>query len=339
MQMLAYGAKKPVPFHQAICQSSALEPGITANFSIDAVKAIADYTGCNKTGLHSKETISCLRSLDTVTLLNASVATWNGDINSGDIWLPTVDGDFLPNAPSELIKQGRFAKVSTTIGWCQDEVTAYLDPNMKTEQDTRKFMYAFCPTLSDKNMDKLLALYPIEDFPADKAANLSSETYRSGRIVRDILMVCQPLYFAEHINAAGNTVHLYDLNTTVVPRPGLSAIHEDDLAYVFGNFINFKEEGLPFNPTPSDYALLRRASRSWSSFANTGKFSLKGHDTLQNFLPAFKKDDINVFVESGGSEGASPIDGTHATEFLRQQKLRERCTFINSPEMIRDLRY
>jgi len=37
MQMMAYGASKPVPFHQAICESQALEAGITGNFTTDAM--------------------------------------------------------------------------------------------------------------------------------------------------------------------------------------------------------------------------------------------------------------------------------------------------------------
>ncbi|KAK4232947.1 Carboxylesterase [Achaetomium macrosporum] len=115
MQIMGYGASKPVPFQQGICQCQALEPGITGNFTIDAMQAVVDYVDCDPNNLHSKETVACLRNLDMQTLLNASLATYSSDIahNIGDIWLPVVDGDFLPAAPSTLIRQGRFAQSVT----------------------------------------------------------------------------------------------------------------------------------------------------------------------------------------------------------------------------------
>jgi carboxylesterase type B len=44
MHMLAYGGAKPLPFQQGVAESQSLEPGITANFTIDAMAALADWT-------------------------------------------------------------------------------------------------------------------------------------------------------------------------------------------------------------------------------------------------------------------------------------------------------
>ncbi len=130
MQIMAYGGSQPVPFHQAICESQALEPGITGSFTADATKAIVDFVGCNVTDSDSEGTVSCLRSFDMDTLLNASLSTYQFDYayNLGDIWLPSVDGDFIPAAPSQLIEQGRLANVTTIIGWCQDDTASSLIP-------------------------------------------------------------------------------------------------------------------------------------------------------------------------------------------------------------------
>lgn len=74
-QILAYGGSKPVPFQQGICESQALATGLTTNRTRDAVQVLVDYVGCNTTSLYDAQTISCLRSLDMQTLLDASLAT------------------------------------------------------------------------------------------------------------------------------------------------------------------------------------------------------------------------------------------------------------------------
>lgn len=350
LHIMAYGGRKPVPFQQAICQSQALEPGITGNFTIDAMHALVDYVGCDATRLHSKETIACLRELNTETLLNASLATYKSDIahNIGDIWLPVVDGDFLPAAPSTLVREGRFADVTAMMGWCEDDVSFYTDPAIKTAADTRNFISSYVSGLTSANVDKLLSLYPVSDFSADATATLSPEFFRSARIFRDILMTCEPLWYGEQLARAGNDVYLYDWNQTILEPileqltglAGFGSIHTSEFAYIFGNLSHYDTNGYPFDPTPADYELVARGSRSWSTFAATGKPSLPGRDTFRGFRPAYPNErDVYVFVAGGPNEGLSPIDGRNSREAVRAQKLRERCAFLNSPQVIEQLRF
>ncbi|KAL2182096.1 Carboxylesterase [Thermothelomyces heterothallicus CBS 202.75] len=350
LHIMAYGGTKPVPFQQGICQSQALEPGITGNFTITAMQALADYVGCNATDLHSPETIACLRALDTKTLLDASLATYRDDLNIGDIWLPVVDNDFLPAAPSTLIREGRFANVTTMIGWCDNDLTFFTDPEIQTPEDTRAFISGYATGLTSENVDKLLSLYPVSDFVSAATDTLSAEFFRASRIFRDILMTCEPLFYAEHITRAGNAVYLYDWNQTILEpfleqmtgRAGWGPIHTAEFAYVFGNLSHYDIDGFPFNPSWEDYQLAVRGSRSWSTFAATGRpGSLGSHDTFAGFGPAFHRGDNTtyVFVAGGPSEGLSAIDGPHSAPAVRAQKLRERCAFINSPEIIEQLGY
>ncbi|KAI1259425.1 putative lipase [Xylariaceae sp. FL1019] len=350
MQIMAYGGSKPVPFSQGICESQALEPGITGNFTRDAMQALVDYLGCNKTELNSAETIECLRSFDTVTLFNASSETHISDFahNIGDTWLPAVDGDFLPAAPSELIKQGRFANVTTMVLWCDGDLNVFLDTSIQTNQDTYDLIQDYQPAMTSANVDKLLSLYDVSEFPADEAAGLSSEFYRAARIVRDILMTCQPMHYAEAIASRGNAVYLVDWNQTISDQvikalwneTGFGVIHTSDLEYVFGNISALDPGGIPFHVSAADHALVSRGSRSWSTFATTGSPSLDDHDTFVGFTPAFPgNDQVNVFVAGGPSEGLSPIDGPGANPALEVQKIRERCAFINSEEIIKQLQY
>lgn len=349
LHLLAYGAEEPVPFQRAICQSQALEPGITGTFTINAMQALVDHIGCDGAGLHSEETVECLRGHDTQALLDSAIATKLDGIESniGDIWLPVVDGDFLPAAPSELIREGRFAQVPTMMSWTDDDLNFFIDLDVKTAEDTHELISAYVPGVTSENVDALLALYPVADFSWRENEVASAELFRSGRIIRDIIMVCEPLWYAENLARHGNKeVYLVDWNQTVLEPlleeatgvPGLGPVHTAEFAYVFGNVSVYDIPGSPFDPTEEDFALAKRGSRSWSTFATTGKPSLDGHDTFEGFAPAFKnKKDIYVFVAGGPEEGLSAVDGPHSSGALGAQKLAERCDFINMPEMIEQL--
>ncbi|KAK6957986.1 hypothetical protein Daesc_000778 [Daldinia eschscholtzii] len=356
MQIMAYGGSKPVPFQQGICESQALEPGITANFTIDALQLVVDYVGCNTSALHSQETVACLRGLDMDTLLNASAATHQTDIahNIGDIWLPVVDGDFLPAPPSQLIAEGRFANVTVMMGWCDNDLTLFTDTDISTPQDTRDFIKTYVSSVSDSNIDELLSLYPSADFSANPAANLSSEFYRAARIFRDILMVCEPVYYGAALSAKGNSVYLYDWNQTILDPileyvegvAGLGPVHTAEFAYIFGNISHYNFSDYPFDPTPEDYSLVTRGSRSWSTFTSRGVPSLEGHITFEGFTPSFPVGSqgdtdgtFSVFVAGGSSEGLSATDGPDSRPEIAAQKLKERCAFINSDKIIKELHF
>jgi carboxylesterase type B len=93
---------------------------------------------------------------------------------------------------------------------------------------------------------------------------------------------------ASTFSAASNDAYLYEWNQTVVD-PALASVrglygigipHTFEFAYTFGNISVYVVNGYAFEPTPADYALQHRGSRSWSTFASTGKPSLKGHVTF-----------------------------------------------------------
>ncbi|KAH8671585.1 Alpha/Beta hydrolase protein [Xylariales sp. PMI_506] len=351
LQIMAYGGSEPLPFQQGICESQAMEPGITANYTIDAMQAMVDAVGCNTTALHSLETISCLRELDGDTLLDASLATYHDDIgyNMGDIWLPTVDGDFLPAAPSKLMSEGRFGNITTMLGWCNDDLQYFTDPTISTVNDTYNFISSYLAGLSAQAIDALLALYPSTDYHDNDDASLSSEFFRTAQVFRDIIMVCEPLNYGAYLAAAGNDVYLYNWNQSIL-NIGLSAVynltglgvtHTSEFAYVFGNLSHYDFADYPFAPTDADWALERRAARSWATFASTGKPSgtQEDSDTFQGFGTAFRGNETHVFVVGGANEGLSAIDGLEATEAMASQRIRERCAYLNSPEIIAQLYY
>ncbi|KAK5091825.1 hypothetical protein LTR70_006355 [Exophiala xenobiotica] len=349
MQTLAFGGDQPVPFQQGICESQALEPGITGNFTIVQMQLLADATGCNTTDLNSVETIACLRQLDTDTIAQASFDTYVADIahNIGDSWLPVVDGDFLPAPPSQLLAEGRFANVTTMILWAESDVQYYTPMDITTEQDTYDFVASYLPGFTNQSIQDILTLYPSSDFQDNTSANHTREFYRSARLFRDVIMTCQPIGYGEHLARMGNQVYLVDQNQTLLSPilaslgfPGLGPVHTSEFAYTFGNISHYNVSGYPFNPTAEDYRLQRQEARSWAAFASVGQPSLYTKDTLQGFEPAFTKpNETAVFVAGGSDEGLSTFDGPGSRPGLAAQKLRSRCGFINSPSIIPQLQY
>lgn len=166
--------------------------------------------------------------------------------------------------------------------------------------------------------------------------------------MRDILMTCPPVWYAEHLAAAGNKVFLYDWNQTILDpilayannQSGLGPIHTSEFAYIFGNLSHYDVNGYPFHPTASDYRLAVQGSRSWTTFAATGRPSAEARSTLQGFEAAFSvADEAALYVVGGPQEGLSTLDGPHSHPAISKQKLVEKCQFINSAGIIDRLNF
>jgi carboxylesterase type B len=182
-------------------------------------------------------------------------------------------------------------------------------------------------------------MYPISEFQA--ATNLSAEFYRSSRIFRDVLMVCPSLHLGEAVaRTVSRPVYHYNFNQTVVDQildpmynvSGLRVGHTSEFAYVFDSFHAYEDAGYPINETTSDYDLMQRASRSWSTFFTTGNPALQDHVTLQDWSLAYpSKGGPQIMTIGGPHEGMSL--------YLPDQKLDERCGFLNNPAIIEALAY
>jgi carboxylesterase type B len=368
--MLAYGGSKPLPYQQGICQSQALEPGIVhtiigaPSVTQEAFRKVVVHTGCGSNNqtlddMDKPEVIDCLRLKETQSLLDAAISTYSSDIahNIGDIWLPSVDGDFLPDAPSKLLAQGRFGNATYMFGWAQDDVNFFTNTSIADEGDVTQFVRNYLPGLGTALVsleNGLISRYNAEEFSPRAGSNLTSSFYRTARIFRDILMVCEPLLMAEALNRNGNKVFLYNWNQTILDPilesvynvSGMGVVHTSEFAYIYGNLSAYNVSGYPFNPTQQDYDLMHRASRTWSTFATKGFVGEKenglagwshafwgGDDFLTPPNPGYPY----VYTIGGPMEGLFSIDGPESPGIVEKQKLVERCGFLNTPSIIRQI--
>ncbi|GME26217.1 Carboxylesterase type B [Neofusicoccum parvum] len=314
LQILAYGGTRPVPFHAAIMQSTALEPTSTSNLTLDAYNTVANLTNCTSPSNpdpQSLTTLSCLRSLPFEVLMNATITGHDAMLTStdGDIYLPTVDGTFLPLSSSELTLRGMFPRMPIMVGWTEDDATLFTPQTITTAADTVTFLSSYWPAMSNNTITTLLSLYPTSDFTSRAAANnRSAEFYRSAQIFRDILLVCPSFLFSQamaekwsnnscipttnttttypsqvplssHNPSPKPPVFLYAQNQTILDElylsslglPGLGIIHTSDLPYVFANFTPYTDgTDWAIAPTRGDVGLRIAQAGSWLSFASTG---------------------------------------------------------------------
>lgn len=353
MQMMAYGAERPYPFQRAVCQSQALEPGITGNFTREAMAAVQRASDCDSRSLGSESIVECLRGLPMHKLLKAQLNTADENANLGDQWLPVVDGEggFLPAAPSQLIKDSRIGNISMMAGWCDNDAVLFVPSSVKTPNDTYTTIRTYLPGFTESHLYDLLSLYPSSEFQTSHFPNgsveLPGEIYRCGRIIRDIVFTCQPILYGKALKAKGSEIYYYDQNQTMLTPLlekeglyGLGVVHTSDLVYVFGNLSKFDLLELPYHPSALDFQVRDQESRSWSTFAAVGRPSLERHDTLPDWGSAeFEDANLGVYVIGGPNRGYSVVGGSKAREVMMAERLQERCAFLNRPDIVSELQY
>lgn len=374
LQILAYGGTEKAPFHQAIIESTALEPTMTSDLTLNTFNAVAEWTGCtNGSDPQSKMTLDCLRSLSMESLLNTTLAQQDSTSsqNDGDTYLPTVDGDFIPAASSALLAAGNFTQVPFIAGWTKDDAAPFTNITIQTAADTSAFISNMYTALTPDTLSTLLSLYPVSDFTANPTANLSAEFYRSAEIFRDVLLTCPNFLLGAAMakkmesslaknSTLSNTsnssstppIFIYMQNQTILGNAsgstyGLGIVHTSELPYVFGGFGLYNTSASTVYPTASDYELNRAQSRSWSTFANVGRPSLDGKTTLQGWQGSYDSWDgdvegvvgTKIYVIGGAEGGLSALDGVESKEAVAAEKLGERCGFLNKPEVVLQLQY
>ncbi|KAK6216292.1 hypothetical protein LQW54_003683 [Pestalotiopsis sp. IQ-011] len=99
LQLVSYGGGRSVPFTQIWAMSGP--PGTAINITSDATEiytlAVAEKLGCE--GVGGEEQLSCLRVVPIETLTEAATeyAVANHPPVGGFTFIPSVDGDFLPD--------------------------------------------------------------------------------------------------------------------------------------------------------------------------------------------------------------------------------------------------
>jgi carboxylesterase type B len=136
-------------------------------------------------------------------------------------------------------------------------------------------------------------------------------------------------------------VFLYNLNQTSLEQnftgqglPQLGVSHVADIPYVF-------DEVDRFNDSASNALLARQITGSWSRFATSGYPSSSRGTTVKGWVSAWfgarkvDLEDASVMIIGGGEPGMAGLGSDSGS--LRDENIPERCGFLMSERVIREL--
>ncbi|KIX97310.1 uncharacterized protein Z520_06762 [Fonsecaea multimorphosa CBS 102226] len=351
LHITSFGGNGTAPFRRAIMQSGspAGDPGVTGNATVTNTAAVAQLAGC--TGTNSSLVLTCLRQIPMVQLLNAVLLFENSTTStqangvSQDLFFPTVDGSYVPAAPSTLIRTGRFHKnISIIAGWNENDGSIFAPPTLNGSTATQAFLHSSYPHLNSTTLSSLTSLYPISDFvAAAKASQISPFFLQASQIYRDINFACPAIDVAHRVTQFGSASYLYVLNTTSLTSvlqlfnaTFEGVIHFSDVPFVFD------QPNVGFGTTAAANLTATRMSGSWAHFASTGNPSGNSTITLSGWTPAYNKSQAAVTSQNVTGASVRIIGGPNAGQAqlpsaVIEPQLLHRCAFINSPAFYQQL--
>lgn len=339
--------------------------GLAFNAKTDVAKKhtlwVSHELGCATDGENgqSQKTIDCLRDVPMARLMNVSVARARAERPVfGELYYSvSVDGDILTDRPSELIRSERIAQgVPLILSWVANDGAWYPPPFTSTDDEVVASFKSLMFNLSPSTIKEMLALYPVSDFDhmVAERGSISPQYFRAAQINRDIWFTCPSLDFAyqyaRHGGVRSDQIRIFTLNSTRygpvfemmgVPMWGVS--HLSDVPYV----MNLQHLDAGADNSADQLSLGRLISSSLVRFARNGDpvGSLSG---VAEWPAAFEsaKDDVPeaLIVQSFGGPLQSEVATigakgslSAAARTLAQQKILDRCDFLNSARVRSEL--
>lgn len=278
-----------------------------------------------------------------------------------DPFYPVLGDNFVPAAPSQLLKNGNFSRnISTIIGWTEDDGSIFvLIPDQFVNSSyIRSWAMAAYSGLNKSTVDAILSLYPANSstFTAKREAypTLPVDWLRASQIERDLGFGCPALSMAQAMSqyndADSNTsIYIYSLSLSLF-TPLLAAenvsfdgvTHGSDIPYVFNQAISY-------NATQEQAALASQVSGSWIQFAYNGQIDSPESvaDPTSNLTLLTWPTAVNRPSSAGqGDFAVKVIDvaGSSVVEVGRDldqdkdyEELGRRCAFWSLPEILQGL--
>ncbi|KAH6646653.1 Alpha/Beta hydrolase protein [Truncatella angustata] len=315
LHLVTYGGEQGVPFTRAWAMSGP--PGTALNMTSDATeihtRAVAEALGCAYK--EDQDILDCLREIPMNKLTEIAMAySINNHPPAGLFtFIPSIDGDFLPDRQSTLYKAGRFVKgVPMVFGWAHDDgaTNAGIATTYEIEADIKAVIKNFAHALTEEDYKSLFSLYAVSDFETEVSnydarrgesdPKVSIHYFRAARIMRDLLFTCSSLDFGsvitKHSKALDQSfpgVHLYNLNQSMVTplfqaagMPWLGVIHGSDVDYIYNNM--FTRDKM----SEQDLQLSNQILAYFINFAYTGDPNHNGSSAWPEAFPT--KNDLEV---------------------------------------------
>ena len=276
-----------------------------------------------------------------------------------------VKGNVFRWTPLRSIQTYVLEGISLIAFWNQDDGSQFVPPFINSEDAVKNFL---ARQYGNATRDQLLSLYPVEDFEAQAQEvnnTMTAEYYRAARIQRDYSFACPSINLTYEIARQDtNQTYLWFLNTTRSQPIWDAQNHSEwQIAHTSDVCFMYNEEIEGGDNSKSAMQLSAQVSRSYSAFATFGSPSTADFDWPVAWSGQ-GGGNATVFVVGGPYESGTATLGTsraaasyyqrskallaqlplvesafkgwdvtsddQRSEALAQEKLVERCTFIDT---------
>ncbi|KAM3844497.1 cholinesterase-like isoform 1-T2 [Vipera latastei] len=216
---------------------------------------------CRK-GNHSAM-MSCLQNKDVDVFLNFS-----------SFFLPTFDGDFLPEDPKRLLEKGTIPAKPLLIGITREDGTVFIprvlndvdDDKNETWEQVISGIDIILRRHFEEDIIKAVALKYSED---KQGPNLNRQIL--AHFSRDHYFVCPLIEIAARMVATKSSVYVYSFNhqiSTSIWKEWMGAAHGVEVPFLFGTLSSLP--GLNQSDAEADRVLSQRVMHYWAQFARSG---------------------------------------------------------------------
>ncbi|KAF2817494.1 alpha/beta-hydrolase [Mytilinidion resinicola] len=318
--LLSYGGKTSGLFHRSIQESgSATTAWYNGSSWYQPIyNKIVSQVNCSD----AIDTLACLRTIPYETIYPFLDSSKVG----GPGFYPTVDGDIIPNYPTELIHSGRFAHIPHLYGTNSDEGTdnAPADGVINTDDDV--YFYLLNSTGFDfppSTVREIMRLYP-DDPALGIPLNTGDERFaeKGYQYKRIAAILGDAFYHATRLDDARNyakysPTYIYRFNTrgfvnstnaTYLDLTGSLApaykgvAHFTEVAFVMANpqFVG---------PWPEHKQLSDQMSAQWVNFINGGSPNAEGLPEWPKYSDG--KSGLNLVLQTKQQGGSYVEEDTY----------------------------
>jgi para-nitrobenzyl esterase len=224
--------------------------------------------------------LRCMRAMSAEALLpDTSSAPWTPTL----AFVPSIDDDFLPDQPLQLLNNGKWSQKPLMLGWNAREETLFALVNSARPPPMLAAAYSAHVARSFGNCSSDHArLAPFVEQTYASSAKRRGKWATYGFEASDWgLMARCPRLLAPSLRASSSAVFMYYFDH--VPSKGvfnvLGATHTTELPFVFSEP---EQGGMQFNDV--DWSLAHRMSAMWCDFARSGVPSSSWPDYRQHML-------------------------------------------------------
>lgn len=309
--LTAYNGTGKKLFHGALAGSPSYGTMYTAKESQYQYNQLVTRIGCV-----GSDSLACLRkkTAKEIQEVNFNIPLRGGANPPLYQWLPTIDGELVPDYLYKSFREGKFVKVPTIFGDDENGGTQFVPKKTSTLAESNQFLIDQYPTLTPEQLGKINSLYPNPNKSCPERGcywRQASNAYQEARYM------CPGLFMTSTIASKGEKrsyAYLWNVKDPEQEASGLGVPHTVEVSALFA-------PGYP--NTPESY--------------KKGEINEKAVHVFQGYFSSFIRSfDPNKYRKRGSTEWKTwdedadkrlvfETKGISKMESLGD--LRERCTY------------